>query len=380
VRRIAVLGPCADDARLLQGDYHYPAHLEIVFKSAQRGLLPRSDDDGFAPGPHFTPHVTPLEGIRRAAPGAEVIHAKGCDVRGDDDAGLAEAVASARGADVAIVCVGGKSGLVDDCTSGEMNDAADLGLTGQQQRLVEAVVATGTPTVVVLVNGRVLALPWIAAHAPAILEAWLPGEEGGNAIADVLFGDVDPSGRLPISLPRAVGQVPVYHGHKPSGVRSQVRGDYTDQASAPLYAFGHGLSYTRFEYADLSIAPARIRPDAAVEIACTISNAGERAGVEVVQLYVNDVVASVTRPVRELRGFARVALEPGRSRRVAFRLDASQLAFYDRDLRFAIEPGEFRALLGASSADIRLSGAFEVAGKVRELTRADLVPTRIELS
>ncbi len=379
LRRIAVLGPCADDARLLQGDYHYPAHLEIVYGSARSALLPRSNDDAFAPGPHFTPHVTPLEGIRRAAPGVDVVHAKGCEVKGAVADGLADAIAAARGADVAIVCVGGKSGLLDDSTSGEMNDAADLGLTGLQQRLVEEVVATGTPTVVVLVNGRVLALPWIAAHVPAVVEAWLPGEEGGNAVADVLFGDVNPSGRLPISLPRAVGQVPVYHGHKPSGVRSQVRGDYTDLPSAPLFAFGHGLSYTRFEYADLALTPGRIAPDGALEIACSVTNTGARSGTEVVQLYLNDVVASVTRPVRELRGFARVALEPGQTRRIAFQLDASQLAFYDRDMRFVVEPGVFRAMLGASSSDIRLTGTFEVTGKTRELSRAALVPTRVEL-
>ena len=238
-------------------------------------------------------------------------------------------------------------------------------------------VATGTPTVVVLIGGRVFALPWIAAHVPAVLEAWLPGEEGGGAIADVLFGAVNPSGRLPISMPRTVGQVPVYYGHKSGGGRSQMLGDYSDGPTAPLYPFGHGLSYSHFTYADLTISPARAAADAPIAIACTVANDGARAGEEVVQLYVRDPVASVTRPVKQLVGFARVALAPGASRRVTFRLDPSQLAFYDAAMRFIVEPGDFQVMIGASSADIRLDGSFAIDGPERELSMRDVLATAV---
>jgi len=383
LRRVAVLGPTADDERLLQGDYSYPAHLEIIYKSgrAKRGgdIAPRPDSIAFRPGPYFPPSVTPLAGIRAALPDADVRHVAGCAIAGDDASGIAAAVAAARDAEVAIVCVGGRSGLTADSTSGEFRDASDLGLTGVQQQLVEAVVATGTPTVVVLVNGRAFALPWIAAHAPAVIEAWLPGEQGGAALADVLFGAVNPSGRLPISLPRTVGQVPVYSGHKSGGGRSQMLGDYSDGPTAPLWPFGHGLSYTTFAYEELSIAPVDGAADAPIAIACTVTNSGARAGDEVVQLYIRDLVASVTRPVRQLVGFARVELAPGQARRVTFRLDPSQLAFFDAAMRFVVEPGEFQVMVGASSADLRLEGGFRITGARRELSTADLSPTTVDL-
>ena len=185
---------------------------------------------------HFVPMVTVLEGIRRAVSSHTTIRtAPGCGIAGTDTAGFAEAVEAAQSADVAIVVVGEKSGLVDGCTSGESRDRVELGLAGVQQALVEAIVATGTPTVVVLINGRPLALPWIATHVPAIIETWVPGEEGGTAIADVLFGDYNPGGKLPLSVPRHVGQVPVYYNHKPSGGRSHWSGSYVDSSAVPLF-------------------------------------------------------------------------------------------------------------------------------------------------
>jgi beta-glucosidase len=384
VRRLAVIGPCADDPRLLQGDYSYPTHLEIIYRNltAPDGsdIAPRPEAAAFRPGPYFVPTVTPLAGIRAAVSArTEIRYAAGCAVGGEDDSGIAAAVAAAGWAEAAVVVVGGKSGLMPDCTSGEFRDATDLGLTGMQQRLVEAVVATGTPTIVVLINGRVFALPWIAAHVPAILEAWLPGEEGGAALAGVLFGAVNPSGRLPISLPRTVGQVPVYCAHKSGGGRSQMLGDYTDSPTTPLFPFGHGLSYTRFTYGALEIRPERGSAAAPVTIALEITNAGPRDGDEVVQLYVRDVVARVTRPVKQLVGFARVAIPAGATRRVRFTLDPSQLAFFDERMRFVVEPGEFRVMIGASSADIRAEGSFTIDGSERELRTADLVPTRVEI-
>ena len=387
IQRLAVVGPTADVVRLLQGDYSYPAHVEIVYqRSGSRSaggaadILPRAEAVAFRPGPYFVPMITPLAGIRAALSAASAVrYAKGCEINDDDTSGFAAAVEAAQGADVAIVCVGGKSGLMADCTSGEFRDASHLGLTGVQQQLVEAVVATGTPTVVVLINGRVFALPWIAAHATAVVEAWLPGEEGGGALADVLFGVVNPSGRLPISLPRTVGQVPVYYNHKSGGGRSQMLGDYSDGPTTPLYAFGHGLSYTRFEYADLAIEPADADATAPRRIACTVSNAGTRDGEEVVQLYARDPVASVTRPVKQLVGFARVPLAAGEARRVTFTLDPSQLAFFDAGMRFVVEPGDFQLMLGASSADIRLEGRFAVSGAARQLATADIKPTAVTI-
>jgi beta-glucosidase len=380
---IAVVGPCAADVRLLQGDYHYPAHLEIIYKGGLEGveILPRSDEAAFKAGPYFPPSVTPLEGIQGAVSSqTEVLYAKGCDVLEKGDSGMAAAVDAAARADVAVVCIGGRSGLVGDCTSGEFRDASDLGLTGSQQELVERVVATGTPTVVVLINGRVLALPWILDNVAAVVEAWVPGEEGGHAIADVLFGAVGPSGRLPITMPRSVGQLPVYYNRKwGKGGTLFFTADYSDLTAEPLLPFGHGLSYTSFEYSDLAIAAPSIGADGEVGISCRIANAGERDGVEVAQLYVRDPVASTTRPERQLAGFARIALAAGEAKTVEFTLDASQLALYDRGMRFVVETGQVDVMIGASSQDIRLEGSFEIMGEERVLKPADLKATAVRI-
>lgn len=363
---IAVIGPSADSIRLLQGDYHYPTHVEMMFGEVSEGDLSPRPDGAVNLAQHFVPMVSVLEGIRGAvSPRTVVRYAVGCEVLGTSTDGFAGAVEAARRSDVAIVVVGGKSGLIDGCTSGESVDRADLGLPGVQPALVEAIVATGTPVVVVLINGRPLAIPWIAAHVPAILEAWLPGEEGGSAVADVLFGDNTPGGRLPMSLPVRVGQIPVYYNHKPSGGRSNWKGDYADASARPLFPFGHGLSFTRFEYRDLRIVPQQVQATGTVRISVEIANVGARAGDEVVQLYVNDIVASVTRPVKELKGFKRLSLEAGASAQVTFELRASRLAFYDRDMTLVVEPGRIEVMIGGSCDDIRLTGYFEIAGEAR---------------
>ncbi|HEX2486949.1 MAG TPA: glycoside hydrolase family 3 C-terminal domain-containing protein, partial [Myxococcota bacterium] len=254
-------------------------------------------------------------------------------------------------------------------------DAADLGLTGVQQAFVEAIVATGTPVVAVLVNGRPLALPWIAQHVPAVVEAWLPGEEGGHALADVLFGRTSPSGRLPITLPRAVGQVPVYYNHRAGGGKSQMLGDYSDLPVAPLYPFGHGLSYARFEYAALRIEPAAIAASGRTRITLEVTNASDVEADEVVQLYAHDPVASVPRPVKQLVGFLRVPLRPHQTRLVVFELDASQLAFYGQGGALAVEAGAIEVMVGASSTDVRLEGRFAIEGERRTLRPGERVPT-----
>jgi beta-glucosidase len=375
---IAVIGPSADDVRLQQGDYSYPAHVE--FSGAFEGDSVAGEESAFRPGPFYPPSVSVLEGIRSAvSPATEVLVARGCDVTGESTEGLQEAFEAASSADVAVVCVGGKSGLTAECTSGEFRDATDLGLTGMQQELVEAVVATGTPTVVVLINGRSFALPWIAEHVPAVVEAWLPGQEGGNAVTDVLFGNVSPSGRLPVSMPRSVGQVPIFYNHKSGGGRSQMLGDYVDSPTTPLYPFGHGLTYTEFEYSNLSIDSLTPSPDDVVGIAVDVTNIGALEGEEVVQLYVNDVVATCTRPVKQLAGFKRVSIDPGETKCVTFHLDLSQLGFFDPSMRFVVEPGSVRVMVGASSEDIRAEEEFVIEGNVRELSTAEIVPTNVEV-
>jgi beta-glucosidase len=386
VGSVAVIGPCADDVRLLQGDYSYPAHQELIYKqrSADRGgaggIAPRPDEVAFAPGPYYRPMVSIVEGIRSAVGAStEVRAARGCEIRGDDESQLGAALEAARASEVAIVCVGGKSGLLPEDTSGEFRDASDLGLTGLQQRLVEEVVATGTPTVVVLVGGRVFAVPRIAERAGALLEAWCPGEQGGHAVADVLFGATSPAGRLPISMPHSVGQVPAYYNHRSGSGRSQMLGDYIDGPTRPLFPFGHGLSYTSFAYGALSLSSETPAPTEVVRIALDVANTGDRDGEEVVQLYLRDEFASCSRPVKQLAGFVRLALRAGETRRVTFHLDPSQLGFYDPRMRFVVEPGGVQVQVGASSEDIRQTARFEVCGGLRELSTAEIVPTRVEL-
>jgi beta-glucosidase len=387
--RIAVIGPNADSIRHLQGDYHYPTHLEIVFGAMDEGKTggPSETASEVQPGARrgdvdlldfFTPTVTILAGIREAvSESTEVVIARGCEVQGEETAGFADALAAARGADAAIVVVGGRSGLTKGCTSGEANDRADVALAGVQAQLVGAVAETGVPTIVVLVGGRPLALANVVDRVPVILEAWLPGEEGGRAVADVLFGAAGPGGRLPVTLPRAVGQLPLYYNHKPSGARSQFWGDYADLPTSPLFPFGHGLSYTTFEYANLALSSRNLAATETLQISFDVSNAGDRAGEEVAQLYVCDRVASVTRPVKELKGFKRLLLEPGETRRVTFSLDLRQLAFYDRDMEYVVEPGEVAIWVGSSSEDLRLEGSVVVTGERRRVVAAEAKPTGV---
>jgi beta-glucosidase len=385
VKRIAVIGPGADDQRLLQGDYHYPAHLEMIYGTGESetpltnigegDLLPRAGG-AYAPGPYYTPHVTPLAGLRAAfGGGVEIGYAKGCEVLGADHSGFDAAVKAARAADVAIVVVAGKSGLLRPVTVGEGNDATSLDLTGVQAELVDAVANTGTPLVVVVLSGRVHTLARVAARANALIQLFPPGEEGGNGLADVLTGAVNPSGRLPVTLPRMVGQVPIYHSYRAGGDRPMFFDDYTDCSPTPLFAFGHGLSYTSFAYANFAVRASTTA--APIEIAVEVRNAGQRAGDEIVQLYGRDNVASVARPDQLLLGFARVPLAPDQTKRVIFTVHPSRLAFYDQHMRFVTEPGAFTFSVGASAADIRAEQAVELSGTVAEYRQREIVATRV---
>ncbi len=298
--------------------------------------------------------VTVVEGIKNKV-SAEVNYAKGCDIKGTSTEGIQEAVEAAQKADVAIVVVG-ESGWGAEQTSGEEFDRADLLLPGVQEDLVKAIYETGTPTVVVLINGRPLAIKWIAENIPAILEAWYPGVEGGNAIADVIFGDYNPSGKLPITFPQFVGQLPLYYNYKPSG-----RGyDYVEMEGKPLFNFGYGISYTKFRYSNLRITPEKIAPAGEVNISVDLQNIGEREGQEVVQLYVSDDYASVARPVKELKGFRRISLKPGETKIVDFTLMADQLAFYDSSMNLVVEPGTFTVMVGGNSSEV-IEGSFKIA-------------------
>jgi beta-glucosidase len=284
----------------------------------------------------------------------------------------------ARNADVAVVVVAGRSGLLRSSTVGEGNDATNLDLTGVQQELVEALAETGTSLVVVVLSGRVHTLASVARRANALLQVFPPGEEGGHALADVLTGKVNPSARLPVSLPLSVGQISNHVGLRAGGDHQMFYGDYTDSPTSPLFAFGHGLSYTSFAYRDLVVqATSTAEP---IEVSIEVHNSGERAGDEVVQLYCRDEVASVARPNRMLLGFARLALTPGQARRVTFTVHPSRLAFYDPQMHFVTEPGAFTFSIGASSADIRAEKTIVLDGQVTEYWQREIIATKVDLA
>ncbi len=356
--RLAVIGAAADDVRLLQGDYSYPAHTEIVQPRDEDGRLVERAGR-FATGPFYPESVTPLAAIRTRSTG-HVDYVKGAGVRSTRRDDFAAAVAAARDAEVAVCFVGGRSGLMPDCTSGEFRDVSDLHLPGVQQDLVEAVVGTGTPTVVVVMSGRAHSLEWIAEHAAALLYAWVPGEAGGAAIADVLYGIESPSGRLPVSLPRTVGQVPVFAEGRAGAGRSMIFCDYVDGSTAPLFAFGAGTSYTTFAYEHLRATAAST--DDALLVDVDVTNTGQRAGVDVVQLYVRDETARVARPQRQLAGFARVVLDRGETKHLTFSVDPTVFAYYDEDMRLVVEPGKVRMMVGGLEASADLIGPERVIG------------------
>ncbi len=296
--------------------------------------------------------VTPLAGIRaKVAPATQVSYAKGCDTQGDSTEGFAEAVAIARDSDVAIVFVGESAEMV-----GEAASKSSLDLTGRQMDLVKAVHATGKPTIVVLINGRPLTVGWIFENTPAVLEAWMGGTEAGNAIADVLFGDVNPSGKLPVTFPRTVGQVPIYYNHmntgRPPEANNRYTSKYLDVPWTPQFPFGYGLSYTRFKITNLQLSAQRISATGRLTASVEVENVGKRSGDEVVQLYIRDVAASMTRPVKELKGFQRLTLQPGEKKRVEFLLTGAELGFWNRELRFTVEPGKFEVMVGANSEEL----------------------------
>ncbi|MBB3277017.1 MULTISPECIES: glycoside hydrolase family 3 N-terminal domain-containing protein [unclassified Pseudoxanthomonas] len=336
VKTLAVIGPLADLRRAMLGNW------------AGAGR----DEDA----------ITPLAGIRAAVgSGTQVVYVEGTTLEGGETTGIAEAVKAAQQADAVLLFLGEHPDM-----SAEARNRTSLDLPGAQQALADAVAKVGKPTAAVLLNGRPLSIGPLRERVPAILEAWFPGVEGGNAIADVVFGDFNPAGKLPVTFPRTVGQVPIYYAHKntgrPPSETERYTSKYIDVPWTPLYAFGHGLSYTTFQYGGLAVKHPRIAADGSQEVSVTVTNTGKRAGAEVVQLYVRDDVASVTRPVKLLRGFERVELAPGQSKTLTFKLGFEDLAMYDAAMKRVVEPGSFTVFAGGNSVDT-LEAKFEVTAK-----------------
>jgi beta-glucosidase len=326
LKRIAVIGPNADDVAAQLGDWALGGRGDHG-----QGAHPRANT------------TTVLDGIRRRAPkGCRVEYARGCSVSDPHDEGLGEAVALALQSDLAVLVLGDDVSL-----NGENRDRAVLEWTGLQNQLLQAVLATGTPVVLVIISGKPLCVGWSIETVPAVLAAWNPGCAGGEAVAAVLFGDRSPEGRLSITWPAHVGQLPVYYNQLPGWHAER----YADLSARPLFPFGFGLTYTTFSFTDLRLASQTLRPGQALEAAVDVTNAGRRDGTAVVQLYVRDLYGSVTTPVKELKAFARVALKAGEKRTVRLQVPCERLALIDAELREVVEPGEFEVMVGASSRD-----------------------------
>ncbi|WP_294470966.1 glycoside hydrolase family 3 N-terminal domain-containing protein [uncultured Bacteroides sp.] len=363
---------------LLKNDKNtLPLDASAIKKIAVCG--PNADEHSYALthyGPLAVEVTSVLKGIQDKVEGkAEVLYSKGCDLvdahwpeselidyplTEEEQKEIDKAVTQAKAADVAVVVLGG-----GQRTCGENKSRSSLDLPGRQLHLLKAVVATGKPVALVLINGRPLSINWADKFVPAILEAWYPGSKGGQAVADVLFGDYNPGGKLTVTFPKTVGQIPFNFPCKPSsqidGGRNPGLNGNMSRANGALYSFGYGLSYTTFEYSDLKIAHKVITPNQKTYITCKVTNTGKRAGDEVVQLYVRDVLSSVTTYEKNLAGFERVHLEPGETKKITFPIDRKALELLNADMHWVVEPGDFRLMVGASSTDIRLKGTLTVA-------------------
>lgn len=334
-KRIAVIGPLADSQRDLEGGW-------VVQDNRARV-------------------VSIVEGMRAHAGKAEISYAQACAPGCASSAGFADAVAAASRADVIVLAVGETWDM-----SGEAKSRTDITLPGQQEALFDALKATGKPVVVVMLAGRPLVFNTIADKADAIVYAWFPGSEGGNAVANVLFGDYNPSGKLPITFPRSVGQIPLsyaqYNTGRPVTDEKNVvyKSAYIDSVNTPRYAFGHGLSYTDFKYAGLTLSSPTMAQGQKVTLSFDLANSGKVAGTEIVQLYLRDMVSSVVRPVKELKGFQKVHLKPGETRRVSFTIDRDTLSFFNSQLKWGAEAGDFKLMVGSASDDIRLESTLKL--------------------
>ena len=331
VKRIALIGPLADDHHEILGTWHRIGQ----------------DKDS----------ESVLDGLREVLPDEiELTYTQGCDLSGERPTNTVSAITAAQKADLVIMVLGEA-----EMMSGEAHSRAHLGLPGRQQFLLEAVHATGTPVVAVLMSGRPLVIPWMAENIPAILCAWHGGLRTGRSVANILLGHANPSGKLTASWPRSEGQIPVYFAHKMTGRPPDGEGglqfkrfhftEFIDEAVTPLFPFGFGQSYTKFDYADLEVRTPKLGVNATLEVSALITNSGEVAGDEIVQLYVRDLVGEVTRPVKELKGFQRISLEPGESQTVKFEIPVQRLGFHGLDLQYKVEPGDFKVWIGPNAAE-----------------------------
>ncbi len=333
LKTVAVIGPLADNQNDLLGSWFCMGDSSNV--------------------------VTLLNGVKsKVSSSTEIIFAKGCNVKENNKDGFDEAVDAAKKSDVVILTLGEEGGM-----SGEAESRSSLDLPGVQEELVKEIYKTGKPVVVVLMNGRPLSISWIAENIPAVVEGWFLGVQAGNALADVLFGDYNPGGKLPATFPRTVGQVPIHYNHKNTGrpANDSVKWNskYNDLPLGPLYPFGYGLSYTTFEYDKPVLSSTKINPDDKLKVSVEVRNTGEYDGEEVVQLYIRDMVASVTRPVKELKGFQKVFIKKGESKTVEFQLGKNELSFYDKNMKWTVEPGMFKVFVGTNSEEVQ-EATFEV--------------------
>ena len=357
---IAVVGPCGDDPQAFFGCYSFPNH-----------VLPR-----YPAMPLGIEALSLTQGLQREMADTAVVFEQGCPIRDEDRSSFAAATAAASAAQVCIAVVGDRAGLFGRGTSGEGCDAADLSLPGVQDDLVEAVLSSGTPVVLVVVSGRPYALGRYVGRAAAIVQAFFPGEEGGPALAGVLSGRIIPSGKLPVQIPARPGGQPGTYLSAPLGRFSQ---GVSNLDPTPAFPFGHGLSYSTFAFTELTLSRDEVPSDEALVITCTVTNTGDREAAEVAQLYLSDPVAQVARPVQQLAGFGRVTLKPGQRARIAFHLHMDRLAFTGVDLKRVVEPGRIEVSIGGSSGDLPLTGSFEVTGSLRQVGSQRVLTTPVEI-
>lgn len=404
-KKLAVIGPHGDSLRLLFAGYSYPATIEMMMNMMQgfdvtmAGVTDKSATNADIDGVFVDSlrsktlnafdmetyirtkyHSLTIKEALKNKEKHEVVYAKGCDVSSVDRSNFDQAIVIAKDADVVIMTLGEKCGWSSDCTCGEGKDRASLDLPGVQEELLKTIHSLGKKIVLVLFNGRPMTISWAQEHVDAILDVWFPGPQGAVSIADILYGDVNPSGKLPITFPRKIGQIPMYYNHptgsgfqrikSPDGLLGSMEeifgGGYTDMAeNAPLYPFGHGLSYTTFDYHNLVLSNKCVSIDDTLDISIDITNTGSFSGQETVQVYIRDEEAYVTRPIKELVGFHKLTLEPNESKRVLFSIPMTLLGFTNHNNQFVVEPGKMSLFVGSSSLDIRLSDSFEIVGETK---------------
>ncbi len=392
INKIAVIGPHADSIRLLFGCYTYPAMLDMMISGSMKedmaGMEGVNDEESNNDKSEITyyegssvrmenqtvTHIlqqmygyktpTILASIKTMCPNACIVYEKGCDVAGTNKNGFDTAIAAAKDADVVILTVGGKYGWGYNCTIGEGIDSDHIGLTGVQEELAKEIYESGTPAVLVHMDARPLSSEFISENYPAIIENWFPGRTGGEALTDVLFGDYNPAGRLPMTVARNAGQIPVYSMHKNGSSYSKscngkIHFRYVEGSKQPLHYFGEGKSYTTFTYSNLKLDK-KVKADGTINMSCDITNVGEMDGEEVVQVYVSDEIASMMRPNKELAGFARVAIGAGKSKKIHFSMKVDQFAFLNTEMKWIVEAGKMTVRIGGSSQDIRLVDTFDI--------------------